>query len=523
MSSTETTRTVGTTEQLVARGRVSRHGRAVVGVSISAVARRLRSEEHLGTATTDAEGHYRIEYARQDGPIDLVIRAIVDNRAPVEVVRHDPAQDETVDLTAPGAGRSEYDALLDDIEPLLDGAAVTELVEDDTGRDFSFLARATGHDAVQVGCLAVANRHAAATGLPAEPFYGLLRQGLPADLPTLVRRPARDLRAALAAAADTGIIADATDAEEFADQLRAVEIAAAVSPPDDAPRSPVAAIFAAAVPDAAARERIYHAYLDNVGDTASFWAQLADDETTAQHADRLWLALQLGALTGNNAGLVGTLLAKFDDGELTHLRDLVRLDGAWGSLVEKTNGVPEAARNGLAESTGDITAPYAEAIRARIAQTYPTAHIAYRLSTSDEHAPAARFLADNPEFDLATTPVNAFTVPDDNARRELGGIQRTFKIAPRFEAMRSLREHGFTSSYAVARIGRDAFARAVADTIGPEEAQAIHARATRVHATAVNLVADVRTAGQLDVPWLPKTRALTADIPNWEELFGSVD
>ncbi|MCZ0982513.1 hypothetical protein O1L60_36320 [Streptomyces diastatochromogenes] len=51
----------------------------------------------------------------------------------------------------------------------------------------------------------------------------------------------------------------------------------------------------------------------------------------------------------------------------------------------------------------------------------------------------------------------------------------------------------------------------------------MHTRALRVHAAAVNLVADLRTAGQFDVPWLPRVEAHTDLVPDWGELFGSAD
>lgn len=554
---------------------IRRDGLPVAGLSVTAHARRLRSEKRLGKAVTGSDGSYRIEYAPPKGAFDLVIRASSkgsDDASPVEEVRENPGPDETVDLTVPDSPEPEYARLLAEVTPLLDGVALTELAGDGVDRggtghearnaltakargaihgdsaaggDLGFLARATGRDATRIGYLALAHRHAAATELPAEAFYGLLRQGFPADLSALAKLPTGDLVAGLTAAADTGVIDPVEQPDEVAASLRAQEVAAFATGTGGAAASPIAEIFAVAVPDRKIRERIYGTYLDrnvlaNNAGIHRFWAKLRIDKATKPHADRLRLALQLGAMTGNNVPLVTALLAKFDAGELTHPRDLAGLgDSEWAELIDAAGGAPESARSLLGE---DPTTGYTALVSALVAEAYPTAHIAHRLAvaagtaasrtapkTDTETAttaPAARFLADNPEFDLIATPVNAATVPDESARGELAGTQRLTKLTPTFDAVRALRAAGFDSAHAITRTARDAFVGQFADSLGAEQAAAVHDRAGQVHATTVNLIADLRTAGQFDVPWLaglPDAAALAAQIPNWEELFGSPD
>ncbi|MCZ0982514.1 hypothetical protein O1L60_36325 [Streptomyces diastatochromogenes] len=96
--------------------------------------------------------------------------------------------------------------------------------------------------------------------------------------------------------------------------------------------------------------------------------------------------------------------------------------------------------------------------------------MAHRLATDarPDSAPAARFLAANPDFDLIGTPVDARSVPDEEARTELAAVQRVYRVAPRFDAMRTLREQGFSSA-AIAGLSWETFAARMAGHLDAEE------------------------------------------------------
>ncbi|MEU7144800.1 neuraminidase-like domain-containing protein [Nocardia sp. NPDC046473] len=503
-------------------------GRPVAGATVTVTERRLRSEAPLGESVTGADGRYRIDYAPAGGAVGVIVRAAHNGGPSVESSREPAGTGETiVDLHLPVDSRAEYAAVRSAVTPLLDGATISGLGTADTDS----LAAATGTDADQIEDLATAARHAEATGLSAELFYGALRQGLPRDLAAFTARPAAQIEAAVTAAVTAKVIESSDGAADFAAGARAEQVRAAVDPAASVPLSPVGELFAAAVPDPVARQRMYAAYLDGAADADASAVESAEDPVAAPHTARLRLAFELRGLIGDNPPLLRELLTRFDSGEFAHPRDLVRLDGSWSELIEQTSGVPQWVQASLTQSGTEIdqVRRYAEILRTRLIETYPTAHIAFELSASPEHAEtaASKFLAENPEFEILGTPVNSATVPDEQARVELGEIQRTFKVARRFDAMQSLRNNGFGSSFAVARLGRDTFASKVADGIDEADAHAIHARATEVHAAAVNLIADYRTAAHFDVPWLPSFAPADPGaphpIPNWEELFGSAD
>ncbi|MGW9039027.1 carboxypeptidase-like regulatory domain-containing protein, partial [Streptomyces sp. NPDC055721] len=523
------------------RGRVLRAdgapgARATVAVS----ARRLRGSEPLGTAVTDLDGGYLVEFTRPAGPVDLQVEVSLDGTSARAVRALDGRPDTALDLTLPADRLSEYERLLADLTPLLDGTRPAELGDE----DIDFLARATGREQGRIARLVGAARHAEATGQPAEVFYALLRYGHPDDLDALAQLRAEDVRRALGPPAQEPHAADgrvraahrttpppdlSAHTDALLTALRARQLAAtsaesaaatvtgsAAEPATGAPSAPpLARIFALAVPDPTARERLYSAYLDRTADDDTWHTEAVAGPETGPHTDRLRLALSLAATTADHPGLVAVVLDRFDSGDLAEPRDLVTLDEHWPDLVDHAGGPPP----------GREAPEYAESVRAAVAAAHPTAYVAHKLAALPDHrdAPAARFLAANPDFDLVGTPVNRETVPDAEARRELAPVQRVFKIAPRFETLQALRDVGFDSAQAIARIDRSGFARRVAGQVDEEEAHALHERATRIHAEAVNLVADLRTAGHFDVPWLPARVAAVPRIPNWEELFGSAD
>ncbi|GAA1704218.1 hypothetical protein GCM10009745_59670 [Kribbella yunnanensis] len=442
--------------------------------------RRLRSADELGTSTTNASGGYRIEFTAPDRSFDLVVSTAVDGR-PAAVVRQDAQQHERVDLMVFGDDRTEYERVLAAVEPALDGQRLSSLTDP---ADYEFLARATALDVAQVEALAVASRHAEATSLPADGFFALLRAGKPAELSALARRPQAEIAESLSAATESAVI-PALAGDEFATELWTREVASVASGAGS-----LGELFSRGVPDDQERTAAVRAYLSRGGDLADFWAAAGD----APYVPRLRLTFEVGALSNGDSGVLDDVLTRFEAGEIAATKDLARI----------ADDLPPEVRD-------------------RIAARYPGPYATHRLTSQPTEAadPAVEFLRANPEFDLVGTPVDGRSVPDEAARTELAGIQRTLKIAPRFEAMQELRAQGLSSAAAVAARSPEDFASAVAGAVAADEAADIHAQAVQVHATAVNLVADLRTAGQIDVPWLAPAEELTDRIPNWEEMFGS--
>jgi hypothetical protein len=215
---TEDELTKSTPEAFVVRGQIRQtDGSLLVGGIVRAFDKDLRSEQLLGEATTDKDGRYEITYTAtkfqraEKKSADVAVRVfskkgeelvsskIIFNAKPVE----------TVDLVIGGGeyrGPSEYERLVAEIKPLLQGLAFAELSEDEKHQDITFLSGETEQDLQRIMFLVLAHRFKEKTGLVAEVFYGLFREGLPTDLPALVAQGPRAHQRALEAALRDNII-----------------------------------------------------------------------------------------------------------------------------------------------------------------------------------------------------------------------------------------------------------------------------------------------------------------------------
>lgn len=198
----------------VVRGEVRHRDGSPVSVGkVRAVDRDLRHEQLLGEVTPAADGSYTITYMpdqfrhAERGGADLVVRLLdsagtvvassptLFNASPIEVVN----------LTAGvmgWEGVSEFRRVEEQLVALLDGAGVLEL----DGADLAFLSGESGLAMEWVEGWQNSHALAHATGLDAEPMYGLVRGGQPATLEALVVVSYEALETTLVAAGASGTI-----------------------------------------------------------------------------------------------------------------------------------------------------------------------------------------------------------------------------------------------------------------------------------------------------------------------------
>ena len=220
-------------DRFIVQGRVlyESSGAPVKGI-VRAFDRGLRSEKLLGEARADGAGHYEISYRPEQllgvekKSVAVVIRAfnpdgsLLGSSLPLFNVQ--PV--ETVDLVISGKyqGSSEYEQLAQELSSLLQGLAFGELTED----DITFLSGQMGADPRRIACLREAHRFSVKTKLPAEVFYGLLCQNLPADLSALVAYSPEALRFALENTFKENIIPARSqdDVESVLHRLQAMDV-----------------------------------------------------------------------------------------------------------------------------------------------------------------------------------------------------------------------------------------------------------------------------------------------------------
>ncbi|MFC6939742.1 neuraminidase-like domain-containing protein [Salinirubellus sp. GCM10025818] len=173
----------------------------------------LRQQQQLGEVHSDERGAYEITYTAEQFArgekerADLVVRAFDKegeklavsetffNAPPVAVV--DLVVDPSDEPKLP-----EYERLLAELEPVLEGLQPAEL----TDKDVDFLAQETGADRQHITVLAAASRHAQDTNLPTESFYGWGRLDFSLELETLLEKGSEALRSALVNAIEENIV-----------------------------------------------------------------------------------------------------------------------------------------------------------------------------------------------------------------------------------------------------------------------------------------------------------------------------
>ena len=148
----------------------------------------IRERKELAAGETSEQGHYRLRYKIPEGapqPLLLVVEALSEYlEAPLFSPLTQAQPDREIDLNLELPDRSEWATLGRSIELLLDGLKLSELVENSTHQDISFLGRELHRSTEVVMRVALSARLEAAFKIPAPAFYVFLRQQVPAALPS---------------------------------------------------------------------------------------------------------------------------------------------------------------------------------------------------------------------------------------------------------------------------------------------------------------------------------------------------
>jgi hypothetical protein len=505
------------------RGRVlTADGVPAKGLTVQAYLQTPGKEVLAGRSALDAEGGYSISYhanaklARTDLRLEVRgARAVVETSPPAGSILADAGALEVVDFALSGSANAPSPGIarvLADLTPLIGERKLAEL------DDVSLLGVQSGRSTVEVASLARASRLAVATKIPVDVFYGLLSQGLPADLDALRATHPQVLKGALSSAVAEGTVPEAVGGRKLEDYL-----------PDlvPAPDTRLKNLFGKLLkPQELAR--FTDLYLKDA-EPEKFWKAVAADPTLASRAEPLKLTVQLATLTESHTALVTKVLAR---GDISRAEDLARLtDADWTTMVSTTDvGVPagtpgaddvERARN------------YVAGIQGRVEAAFPTPFFAARLGNT----PVGKFLATNPSFGLKTSSLAAYLKDHPGAaplgeadQKELAGYQRLYRITDGARDTQALAAKGFDSAHKIARMSREKFIASSGDVLAGTSAALIHDRASQASAMALAVFNEHAAAlNRTGLPALPridvdKQAMLAAQaIPDWRGLFGAFD
>jgi peptidoglycan hydrolase-like protein with peptidoglycan-binding domain len=486
-------------------------------------------EQDAGSATLNAaDGSYQIFYELprgSNGRTDLRVVVMNDNR-PVETtpsgasILTDAGPLEVVNFAVNGSAnqpKSEFDLILEDINPLLGKRRLEDLKEEAAQRDVSMLAGRSGFSSGHVANLALAHKLERETQTPAPLLYGLLSQGLPSEASALYATDPQVRLNALSAAVEQGLVPSEIDGKKIEDYL------AGLSPsPADRLQGLLGRILN---PDEL--NLFVVEYLEDSQNPDAFWKRVAENPMWASRAAKLKLTLQIGSLTNNHVPLVNAIQARPD---IKGASDLVRLTrDEWDSIIRTQGvGVPPDTPG---ETDEEKTENYAKQIETQIEAAFPTRFFAARLGPS----PVATFLESQPSYDLRKTYPAQFFKSNPNglsaeARIQLTGFQRLYRLTGRAEETLALSARGIHSAQQISRIARKIFAEQHQEVLSEDRANDIYNKALRTNAIALALLGE-HGAGfnQTGLQALPKLNmrqqvdSAADSIPDWETLFGAFD
>ena len=542
-------KTSPTVSSFQVRGRILQpDGQPVVGFTVKAFDKDVRSEQLLGKTATDTNGSYTITYTLSQlsrsgkAKADLVVRAydpVGEESATSPVILGAPA-DQVVELVSGNQayrGPSEYARLKAKLDPLLGKVDASGLNE----QEVAFLAGKTGFDPLHIAYYVKSALLEKQSAINAEAFYGLLRQDLPASLPGLIVQDSDVQRKALEAAVQDNLIGASyqSQVDQVLSQLAERSVEQAFQKPRLDGMNSLSELLATAKVSEGIQRTFLKAYQQHQGPIEDFWAKLrADPSFGDTKIDALQFTLQLGVLTQNHLPLVKSLQAT----GITSLQDLANhslsdLDALLRKQVVKSSvGVPP---NIAGEDSKEKVDTYVRTMLRMVEDAFPTQVIAASIQSQDfpQADTVADFLVNNPSFDFRTTRVDTYLsenadtlsgVEDKEVlTAKLKSVRCLFNVAPRFEkydAMKPLLADGVISALAIQNMGEASFLRKYSKTLGAFQAAQMFANAGQAAALAVTLFAE--NSPVFNHPGLyvmDDWATSTGGSADYETLFGSLD
>ncbi|MBN1561221.1 hypothetical protein JW998_13290 [candidate division KSB1 bacterium] len=555
-------------------------GSPAAGLAVRAFDKRLRGSDFLlGECQTDPDGHYEITYpkstfeqANKQHP-DLIVRVF--DEYGVEVVHsktlYNARELEIVNLTRQVAvqrGPSEYERLTEELQPLLQGLALEDL----TIEDIAFLSGKTGWPESTITILAQAAWLSAQSlnwlndsdQLDVCALYGLFRQNLPTSVPALIAQPFGIVEKAFASAIVENIVPEKTRdmLDTLLQQLQTLQVVDAFEPLVALPpgRTPIGDLLLT-VPSLEKEKRrlFFEKYIKHGGTIPEFWQAVRQDPQLCGENPQAWrdtvqeiqFTLQLAILTNNHLPLIKILKNPIEGEPVRRLRDCA----AW-TVDDWKKRLTTVIDGGIVGAPPDIPgateeermATFALAMTRMMEDAFPTTVFAYKLSADERTFPAKealqKFLNSDivqTEFNFRTTRIDNFfeqhasELPGDLADectlgRELKGMQRVYRLAPRFDkydTVRTLLEQGLDSALRISRMALNGFMSRYGDMLGGRRAaKFIHTNACQAAALSLavysTLSPQFNSGNMYVLPRLEQNQDFFTDLPNWQNLFGSL-
>ena len=548
----------------IVRGQIRKaDGSPLAGATVRAFDKDLRHEKLLGEQATNAEGRYEIAYTAdqlrrpEKKKADLIVR-VFDSRGELIIASPMAFKAGTIHIfdhvmpSPPVPPLSDFEKLRSGLASALEDISPADLSPDDV----AFLIGATGISKERLTRLKEADRLGRQTGLPAEVFFALANRGLPAfDLKKLLVQPLPRLREELQNALKNNTIPAAFEQklEEITANLKRLIVERAMAPTDESGKPTIGALLGTSQLPKKQQEALVGLLAEQPGRNQDFWSLLKEDPsfgnlggTAVEEAiDEARFTLELGFITQNHLPLVQALQKwrqeSLRQGKRGALKDLAALSVEdWSQLIAPPNGpAVETPQDVAGKDDAAKTHAYAVMLFRRFEAAFPSIALIAQIARSDIPArdDLTTFFKFHPDFDFTTVRIEAlFRKLDEKAlsglqdvestKQTLKTYQRLFRLSPRFDHIQTLLDSGFPSAASIAAVEPETWVEQ--NVIKFEDADTtrkIHKNASARSGSALSIWSTyskaVNNTPIAVVPDPPSDPSV--DIPNWRELFGSLD
>jgi hypothetical protein len=485
------------------------------------------------TGTTSSAGGYVIGFTWSDvttGDFEVVVKNAGGSEVGRSVVLLGLGDGtHRVDIVTGGGsyrGRSEFRRIDVAVEPLAFDGITAIPYKDLLLSDVNYLANKAKYPPSFISTFIHAHRLADLTSddVPADAFYGMLREGLSPQFAELLAQGPETQRAALDRAVARNLLDDpgSSALDDYIVALNAWAIDSAVwlnSTTGDKSkfRGMVDSANRSGAEGAEAKQRAFLAkYAAHAGDLDSFWASVIADVNLGQtvHDTYKW-CLQIQALCNGHQPLIDALQAKRNNvlDPINNFSDLPTIDvDGWKTIINGGVGCPDTIPTDWAEA--DRVQRYAETLARLVSDAFPTRVVHERFKRDSSELSGAddidTFLTENPNFDLRSNVLQRYLVdnptcfdaiPTTDGRRDackdnVKAIQRLSYVAQRgstYDTIKPLYMAGIRSAAQIDAMGPIAFVRRFADDFGGGElgktrARGIYDRASHVYSITLALI-----------------------------------
>jgi hypothetical protein len=548
-------------------------GNALLDIPVIAYDRDLRNEQLLGQARTDGKGAYLISYEAQQfrkhekGEADLVVKAF---SAEGEVISTSPVMfnaptSAVIDLviTDKVGVPSLFERIEKALAALREDLPVAELEEDKEHQDLTFVSGETHFDKGVLARFVLGHRKVQ-ENLPAEFWFAIIdrkvftyagSQSLIEQLPQVQKKlltlTASEVRNSLTSSIERNDIS--ASFREQVDKWVAEFLRNASGRATEETTFIGQALDHAGVKDADRKEEFAKVFLEHQSLTPELLKEVEKKKILkASEIADLKVSFQLADLTQADFSVVKAVKEEFEVRHPEQVRLLAkRSEKDWIDLVDRRHSageleLPVTVSNFSAEAKLPETTVFGQTLARQFQDAFPTTAFAGGLERAlrdggskglKNPQQVSGFLDQNQDFDLLTTSVDehlkkstrgniAAFARDESFTQQLKGLQRVFKVAPRYEASDALLADGLDSAQKIYRMGESEFVRTYKDQPGftKESARMTWRRSADTHAAVLTIVADLKS---LDAQGLPKVMAgdneALATFPNWNNLFQTGD